>query len=205
MLQLPSYGNINVHGSLLPKYRGAAPIQWAIANGEAVTGVTTMQLDEGLDTGPMLLTRDLDIRAKSAGEGTQELARIGAEALVCWLSNPTAPQPQPADGVTYAAKIDKAEARIDWSKPAIMIERASRAFDPVPGAWFEVNGERVKLLAAEVVERGGIPGEVLDDGLLIATGAGAIRPRRVQRAGRGPMSTDELLRGFNIPRGTVLP
>lgn len=204
ILEAPRHGCVNVHASLLPRWRGAAPIQRAILAGDDVSGVTIMQMDEGLDTGPMLLSRELDIRRKNAGEVTQELARIGAEALIAWLTSPTPPQPQPEDGVTYAAKIDKAEARIDWSKPAIEIERATRAFNPVPGAWFEVGGERIKLLAAEVVEGAGSVGEVLDDSLLVATGAGAIRPLRVQRAGRGVMSAGELLRGFSIPRGTIL-
>lgn len=204
ILEAPQRGCVNVHASLLPRWRGAAPIQRAILSGDDVTGVTIMQMDEGLDTGPMLLKRELDIRGKTAGEVTQELARIGAEALVAWLNNPGPPEPQAEDGVTYAAKIDKSEARIDWAKSALEIDRATRAFNPVPGAWFEASGERIKLLTVEVAECAGTPGEVLDDRLLVATGAGAIRLITVQRAGRGVMSADELLRGFAIPRGTML-
>jgi methionyl-tRNA formyltransferase len=205
ILEAPRQGCVNVHASLLPRWRGAAPIQRAILAGDEVSGVTIMQMDEGLDTGPMLLKRELDIRSKAAGEVTQELARIGAEALIAWLDSPTPAQPQPEDGVTYAAKIDKAEARIDWSMPAVQIERATRAFNPVPGAWFETGGERIKLLAAEVVQATGAAGEVLDERLLVAAGTAAIRPLRVQRAGRAVMSAGELLRGFSIPKGTILP
>jgi methionyl-tRNA formyltransferase len=121
-----------------------------------------------------------------------------------WLDHPAPPKPQPEDGATYARKIDKAEARIDWGRPAEEIERQARAFNPVPGAWFEVNGERLKLLAAEIADGSGAPGEVLDDQLTISCGEGAIRPAEVQRAGRGPMSADELLRGFAIPKDIIL-
>ena len=205
ILEAPKYHCVNVHASLLPRWRGAAPIQRAILAGDDVSGVTIMQMDEGLDTGPMLLRRGLDIRGKNAGQVTDEMAKLGAEALIAWLRRPAPAEPQPGDGVTYASKIDKAEARIDWSESAVDIERAVRAFNPVPGAWFEVNGERVKLLAADVIEGTGKPGEVLDDQLTIATGDGAIRSLQVQRAGRAPMSAGELLRGFVIPKGTILP
>lgn len=205
ILAAPKGGCINVHGSLLPRWRGAAPIQRAILAGDERTGITIMRMDEGLDTGPMLLKRELDIRGKTAGQVTENMAKIGAEALVDWIEQPTPPEEQPNVGVTYAAKIDKAEARIDWSKSALEIERKVRAFNPVPGAWFEANGGRVKLLAATVEPRttGGV-GEVLDEALTVACGEGAIRPLLVQRAGRGPMTPDELLRGFAIPKGTIL-
>ena len=209
ILEAPEHGCVNVHASLLPRWRGAAPIQRAILAGDEVSGVTIMQMDEGLDTGPMLLTRELDIRGKNAGQVTEEMSKLGADALTEWLSKPAParpqPQPQPQLGIAYASKVDKAEARIDWSKPASEIERAVRAFNPVPGAWFEANGERIKLIAAEVVDEAGSPGEVLDDKLTVATGAGAIRPIEVQRAGRGPMGAGELLRGFAVPKGTILP
>jgi len=206
ILEAPRQGCINVHASLLPRWRGAAPIQRAILAGDTVSGVTIMRVDEGLDTGPMLLKRELDIRGKSAGQVTEEMANLGAEALVDWLDNPTPPQPQPADGATYAAKIDKAEARIDWSSAADQVERQVRAFNPVPSAWFEANGERIKLLeAAAGGDASGEPGMVLDDCLTVACGQGYIRPLKVQRAGRAPMSPGELLRGFVIPKGTVLP
>lgn len=163
-----------------------------------------MQMDEGLDTGPMLLERTLEIDGKNSGQVTEELASLGAESLVTWLDHPTPPKVQPEDGVTYASKIDKAEARINWSSPAEVLERQVRAFNPVPGAWFEFNGERIKLLQAKVAEGSGAPGEVLDDRLTIAAGSGVIEPVIVQRAGRGQMSVEELLRGFAVPRGSIL-
>jgi len=205
VLEAPRDGCINVHASLLPRWRGAAPIQRAILAGDEVTGVTIMRMEEGLDTGPMLLKRETAIDRKTAGELTQELAGLGAEALVDWLAFPSPPEPQPEDGVTYASKIDKAEARIDWSRSAEEIERQVRAFAPVPGAWFEGGGERIKLLEASAgTETAGAPGEVLDDCLSIACGSGFIRPLKVQRAGRGVMTPGELLRGFPIPKDTIL-
>jgi methionyl-tRNA formyltransferase len=204
ILEAPKGGCINVHASLLPRWRGAAPIQRAILAGDELSGVTIMKMDEGLDTGPMLLMRELDIRDKNAGQVTEELAKLGACALIEWLDHPTPPKPQPPEGATYAKKIDKAEARIDWSAPAEQTQRQVRAFAPTPGAWFEVNGERVKLLETEIVEAQGRPGEVLDEALTIAAVDGAIRPLKVQRAGRGVMTPGELLRGFAIPKGTIL-
>jgi methionyl-tRNA formyltransferase len=205
-LEAPRLGCINVHASLLPRWRGAAPIQRAILAGDEISGVTIMQMDEGLDTGPMLHRLTLDIHGKNAGQVTDEMAHLGAQALLDWLGNPTSPEPQPIAGATYAAKIDKAEARIDWSLTAEQIERQVRAFNPVPGAWFEANGERIKLLEAAVGSNAsGKPGEVLDDCLNIATGHGHIRPLKVQRAGRGAMAAGELLRGFNIAKDTLLP
>jgi methionyl-tRNA formyltransferase len=205
ILDAPKQGCINVHASLLPRWRGAAPIQRAILAGDEITGVTIMRMEEGLDTGPILLKRALDIRQKNAGQVTEELANLGAAALVEWLDSPTPAQAQPAEGVTYASKIDKAEARIDWSKAAAEIERQVRAFSPSPGAWFEVNGERMKLLEALAGDEAfGVPGQVLDDCLSVACGSGYIRPLKVQRAGRAPMTPGELLRGFPIPKGTIL-
>jgi methionyl-tRNA formyltransferase len=167
--------------------------------------VTIMQMDEGFDTGPMLHRLTLDIRDKPAGQVTEEMAHLGAQALLDWLGNPTPPEPQPIAGATYAAKIDKAEARIDWSRTAEEIERQVRAFNPVPGAWFEANGERIKLLQAAVGnDASGQPGEVLDDCLNVATGQGYVRPMQVQRAGRATMNPGALLRGFPIPTGTIL-
>jgi len=204
ILEAPKRGCINVHASLLPRWRGAAPIQRAILAGDEVTGVTIMRMEEGLDTGPMLGVMLTKIHRKTAGELTEELAKLGALALSGWLDDPTPGKPQSEIGVTYAKKIDKAEARIDWSVSAKQIERQVRAFNPVPGAWFEANSERIKLLRANIDPRGGKPGQVLDDDLTIATGIGAIRPVQVQRAGRGTMTPDELLRGFPIPKGTIL-
>jgi methionyl-tRNA formyltransferase len=206
ILEAPKAGCINVHASLLPRWRGAAPIQRAILAGDEFSGVTIMQMDEGLDTGPMLLKRELDIRDKNAGQVTEELAKLGAAALIEWLDRPTSPEAQPNVGVTYASKVDKAEARIDWGKPAAEIERQVRAFNPIPGAWFEANGERIKLLQAAVgTDASDEPGRVLDDCLCVACGEGYIRPLLVQRAGRGAMHPGELLRGFAIPAGTILP
>jgi len=205
ILKAPKRGIVNVHASLLPRWRGAAPIQRAILAGDEVSGVTIMQVDEGLDTGPMLLRREIDIRGKNAGQVTEELAELGARALVQWLDDPTPPEPQPGEGATYASKIDKAEARIDWRRSADEIERQVRAFNPVPGAWFEANDERVKLLDGAVGDQSGEPGLVLDDSLTIGCGSGSIRPLLVQRAGRAAMTPGELLRGFPIPKSTVLP
>ena len=206
VLEAPKGGCINVHASLLPRWRGAAPIQRAILAGDKITGVTIMRMDEGLDTGPMLLKRELNIRGKTAGEVTEELAKIGAGALIEWLENPSPPEPQPFSGATYAKKIDKAETRIDWRRQADEIRRQVLAFSPAPGAWFEANGDRIKLLETAVgCDASGRPGQVLDDCLNVACGSGYIRPLKVQRAGRGPMTPGELLRGFSIAKGTILP
>ena len=205
ILDAPKGGCINVHASLLPRWRGAAPIQRAILAGDDVTGVTIMRMDEGLDTGPMLLKRELAIDSKNAGQVTEQLAINGAQALLDWLDHPSTPQVQADPQATYAAKIDKAEARIDWALPAAAILRQVRAFAPAPGAWFEANGERVKLLDAAVDDVSGPSGTVLDAGLVIACGNGAIRPLLVQRAGRSAMSPGDLLRGFPIAPGTILP
>ena len=205
ILEAARLGCINVHASLLPRWRGAAPIQRAILAGDEISGVTLMEMDEGLDTGPMLARQTLDIRHKNAGEVTQEMANLGARMLVEWLENPTPPEPQPIAGATYAPKVDKAETQIDWKAPAAQIERQVRAFSPVPGAWFETNGERIKLLGAALAHESGRSGEVLDEQLTIAAGSDAIRPLKVQRAGRAPMSAHDLLRGFAIPKGSILP
>jgi len=205
VLQAPKLGCINVHASLLPRWRGAAPIQRAILAGDEVTGVTIMRMEEGLDTGPMLLKCETPVGRKTAGELTKELAQLGAAAFVEWLAKPSPPVPQPDEGVTYARKISKAEARIEWGQSAEEIERQARAFAPSPGAWFEAGGERIKLLEAAVGnDASGETGAVLDDCLTIACGEGFIRPLKVQRAGRAAMSPGELLRGFNIPKGTML-
>ena len=205
ILEAPKAGCINVHASLLPRWRGAAPIQRAILAGDEISGVTLMRMDEGLDTGPMLVRQTVDIRHRNARQVTEELAQLGARLLVEWLARPAPPEPQPAAGATYAKKIDKAETRIDWSESAQQIERQVRAFAPVPGAWFEANGERVKLLEAAVgSDASGEPGEVLDDCMTVACGSGYIRPLKVQRGGRKEMTAGELLRGFTIPKGTIL-
>ena len=208
ILEAPRLGCVNIHASLLPRWRGAAPIQRAILGGDSVSGVTIMQMEEGLDTGPMLLTRKLLLERKNAGQVTGELAELGAEALLTWLDDVTSYRPaqQPEEGATYAPKIDKAEARINWNKTAEEINRQVRAFAPWPGAWFDAKGERVKLLEAlHGNDASGQPGEVLDDSLNIAVSDGYIRPLRVQRAGKSAMTPGELLRGFPIPKGTILP
>ena len=206
VLDAPVFGCLNVHGSLLPRWRGAAPVQRAIMAGDAVTGVTIMQMEAGLDTGPMLLKREVPIDRKDAGQLTDELAKAGAEAMVEVLGN-LASLPlvsQPTDGVTYAAKISKDEARIDWSRPAVELLRHVQGLAPFPGAWFAVEDERIKLLAADAVDRSGPSGTVLDERMTIACGTGALRPSLLQRAGRSPMIVDEFLRGFSVPEGTIL-
>ena len=205
ILEAPRLGCVNIHASLLPRWRGAAPIQRAILAGDTVSGVTIMQMDEGLDTGPMLLTRELQLDRKNAGQVTEELAELGGRALLQWFDERSPGRSQPNDGASYAPKIDKAEARIDWRLPAEEIDRQIRAFAPWPGAWFEVNGERIKLLeAVPGTDASGQPGEVLDDSLNIAAGTGYIRPLKVQRAGKSAMTPGELLRGFVIPKGTIV-
>ena len=207
VLDAPRLGCVNVHASLLPRWRGAAPVQRAIMAGDDVTGVTIMQMEAGLDTGPMLLSKEVPIERKNAAQLTEELAIIGSELMAAYLAEPdrypTAAQPE--EGVTYATKIRKEEARIDWAFPALQILHQVRGLAPFPGAWFEVQGERIKLLDAEVVDGDGRPGQVLDGKLRIACGEAALLPLLVQRAGKGAMSAEELVRGFAIPDGTILP
>ena len=206
VLEAPRLGCLNVHGSLLPRWRGAAPVQRAILAGDKRTGVTIMQMEKGLDTGPMLATVKTPVDGKTAGDLTTELAGIGARLMVEVLADLPAYPPivQPDGGVTYAAKIEKAEARIDFTQSAGEVERQVRAFNPAPGAFFALAGERIQLLAVAIEAGNGPPGTVLDDRLTIACGTGAIRPIMVKRAGRGTMATAELLRGFPIPAGTLL-
>jgi methionyl-tRNA formyltransferase len=206
ILSAPRFGCLNVHASLLPRWRGAAPIQRAILAGDARTGVTIMAMEKGLDTGPMLATWPCDIDRKTAGELTDELAAIGAETMVSVLEklSNTARIAQNGARATYAPKIEKHEAKLDFTLPAVQVERQVRAFNPAPGAWFEHAGERIKLLAAELGDESGAPGTVLDDRLAIACAEGSIVPTLVQRSGRGSMSTAELLRGFAIPVGARL-
>ncbi len=208
VLAAPRHGCLNVHGSLLPRWRGAAPVQRAILAGDAETGVGIMQMEAGLDTGPVRLEGRVPIERKTAGELTAELAALGARLMVEVLgdldAHPAVAQPE--DGVTYAAKIEKAETRIDFERPAIEVERLVRAMNPAPGAWFEVAGERIKVLAADVLPFSfpGGEGTTVDAALTIACGDGAVRPTLVQRAGRGVTTTAELLRGFAVRSGTRL-
>jgi methionyl-tRNA formyltransferase len=206
ILEAPRQGCLNVHGSLLPRWRGAAPVQRCILAGDERTGVCIMEMERGLDTGPVLLRRETAVDGKTAGALTEELARMGAEMMAEVLARlgEIVPEPQPEDGVTYAHKIEKHEARLDFSRSAVEVERQVRAFTPVPGAFFEHAGERIKIHGASLTGEEGAPGEVLDHALTIACGSGAIRPVLVQRAGRGPMAATELLRGFAIPVGTTL-
>ncbi len=206
VLDAPKHGCLNLHGSLLPRWRGAAPIQRAILAGDTHTGVQVMQMEAGLDTGPVRATARTEVDGKTAGALTAELAQMGARLIVDTLADLPArpPVPQAGDGVTYAAKITKEEARIDFAAGAIQAERQVRAFNPAPGAFFTLGEERFKLLAAEMVAQPGQPGLVLDDHLTIGCGADSIRPTVIQRAGKGAMGVDELLRGFAIPAGTQL-
>jgi methionyl-tRNA formyltransferase len=206
VLDAPKQGCVNVHASLLPRWRGAAPIQRAILAGDKETGITLMKMDEGLDTGPMLLDWPVEIDGKTAGELTEKLADLGGQALLRYLAEPERypPVAQPKDGITYAPKVDKSEAQLDFTHDAYAVERQVRAFNPVPGSWFEFMGERIKVHEAEVVPGSGPPGIVADDHLKIACGERAIRPVVVQRAGRSKMHPDELLRGFPVPKGAQL-
>ena len=206
ILDAPRRGCLNVHASLLPRWRGAAPVQRAILAGDPQTGITLMQMEAGLDTGPMLATARVQVADKTAGELTAELAEVGAQLMVGTLTELEMLRALPQDdaAATYAKKIDKAESRIDWALSAEQIERQVRAFAPAPGAWFEHEGERYRVLKAEMVEGAGSPGTTLDDALAIATGEGALRPLIVQRAGKPAMDTAALLRGKPIPAGTRL-
>jgi methionyl-tRNA formyltransferase len=204
ILAAPRHGCMNIHASLLPRWRGAAPIQRAILAGDNVTGVTIMDMEAGLDTGPMRAKHVTPIEDKTAGAMTQELAEAGATLMVEVLDDISLhpPMAQPEEGVTYAAKIDKAEARIDFTRDAHAVERQVRAFNPAPGAFFEYRGERFRILSAHVEHHAGPAGELLDDSLLIGCGHDAIRPTLVQRAGKGAMSAGELLRGYDMPAGS---
>ncbi|MEG8039342.1 methionyl-tRNA formyltransferase [Sphingomonas sp. LR60] len=206
VLDAPRLGCLNVHGSLLPRWRGAAPVQRAILASDAETGVGIMQMEAGLDTGPVRLEGRTPIGRKNAGQLTDELSMMGARLMVQVLREPDAypPVAQPETGITYAEKIRKEEARINFGQDAAQVVRQIAAFCPVPGGFFEHQGERVKVLEAELAEGHGSPGEVVDEAMTITCATGAIRPVRVQRAGRGVMSVEELLRGFPIPAGTRL-
>jgi methionyl-tRNA formyltransferase len=201
ILDAPRLGCLNIHASLLPRWRGAAPIHRAIMAGDWETGVCIMQMEAGLDTGPVLLRESLPIGAEeTTAELHDRLSALGARLIVQALERlpELAPQPQPTEGVTYAAKIDKAEARVDFNKPAVEVDRLIRGLSPFPGAWVDVRGERVKLLRSRLAQGAGAPGSVLD-GFTIACGDGAVEITEAQREGKRPMPAAEVLRGLNLP------
>ena len=204
ILDAPKLGCFNVHASLLPRWRGAAPIQRAIMAGDPETGVTIMRMEEGLDTGPMCKVGRIAITPETTAQSLHDaLAVLGARLMVEVLAQETiACSPQPADGVTYAKKIDKAEARIDFAKSAQEVRNHIHGLSPFPGAWFQVKGARIKVLLCEAVKTQGKPGTFIDDRLTIACGSGAIRLLKLQREGKGAMEADDFLRGFPIPKGT---
>lgn len=204
VLDAPRLGCFNVHASLLPRWRGAAPIQRAIMSGDAESGVTIMRMEEGLDTGPMCKVGKLPITANTTAQSLHDdLAALGARLMVEVLAQHVISSvPQPAEGVTYAKKIDKAEARIDFSRGADDVRNHIHGLSPFPGAWFQAQGTRIKVLLCEVIDGAGKPGSVLDDTLAIACGSGAIRLLRLQREGKGAMEAKDFLRGFQLPRGT---
>jgi methionyl-tRNA formyltransferase len=201
VLDAPRHGCLNIHASLLPRWRGAAPIHRAIIAGDAETGICIMQMEAGLDTGPVLLRETTAIDAQDTTATLHDrLSDMGARLIGTALDHlpDLHPTPQPDTGVTYAAKIDKAEARIDWTRPAIEVDRQIRGLSPFPGAWCMIGGERVKLLRSTLATGAGTPGQVLD-GLTIACGTGAITITLAQREGKKPMTPDDFLRGFALP------
>jgi len=206
ILEAPMLGCFNLHASLLPRWRGAAPIQRAVMAGDTETGVMVMRMDEGLDTGAVLMAEKVAIGRQTAGELKDGLARLGADLMVRAMSalerGAIRAEPQTERGVTYAKKINKEEARIDWSKSAGEIDCLVRGLSPSPGAFGEIEGERLKILYAEPVDGKGPAGELIDGGLTVACGEGALRLARVQRAGGKVMAAEELLKGFALPKGT---
>ncbi len=206
VLDAPARGCLNIHASLLPRWRGAAPIQRAIMAGDAETGVCIMQMEAGLDTGPVLLRRAIPIGAEeTAGDLHDRLSVLGAEAIVEALArlDELVPEVQPEAGVTYAEKIDKAEARVDWSQDAAVIDRQIRGLSPFPGAWTMIGGARVKLVRSRMAEGSGAPGAVLA-GLVVACDSRAVEITEVQPEGKPRMSAEAYLRGARIPAGMVL-
>jgi methionyl-tRNA formyltransferase len=213
VLEAPRLGCFNLHASLLPRWRGAAPIQRAIMAGDVVTGVQVMRMSEGLDEGPVLMGEQVRIDAlETAGTLHDKLAAVGSRLLPIALAaierGGVREVPQAEEGVTYAKKIKAAEARIDWTRPAAEVDRHIRGLSPFPGAWFEAPSEkgpvRVKVLLSRVVDAEGVPGTTLDDALLIACGDGAVRLLKAQREGKGAQDAEVFLRGFPVSAGTVL-
>lgn len=201
ILEAPKRGCLNIHASLLPRWRGAAPIHRAIMAGDTETGVCIMQMDAGLDTGPVLLERRLAIGETETTAGLHDrLSVLGAKAIVDALDSLDilSPKPQPEEGVTYARKIDKAEARVDWHKSAAEVDRQIRGLSPFPGAWCDMNGERVKLLASKMADGTGTPGQMIAP-LVVACGEGAVEITRAQRPGKRAMEAEDFLRGKPLP------
>jgi methionyl-tRNA formyltransferase len=201
VLEAPQFGCLNIHASLLPRWRGAAPIHRAIMAGDAATGVCIMQMEAGLDTGPVLLREATEIGPEETTADLRDrLSAMGARLIMTALGQlaDLRAEPQPAEGVTYAAKIDKAEARVDFTKPAVEVDRLIRGLSPFPGAWVDVRGERVKLLRSRLAAGQGAPGQVLG-GFTIACGAGAVEVTEAQREGKRPMPAAEVLRGLVLP------
>lgn len=209
ILDAPRLGALNLHGSLLPRWRGAAPIQRAIMAGDRITGVQVMRMEEGLDTGAVLATAETAIEVDDTTQTLHDrLAALGAPLMRDTLAKlergEVIETPQAEEGVTYAHKITSAEARIDWSRPAHEVDCVIRGLSPSPGAWFELEGVRTKALLSRLSQGAGAPGEVLDDQLLIACGEGAVRLLTVQREGRGPLAAEAFLRGQPVPVGARL-
>ncbi|MCB4820707.1 methionyl-tRNA formyltransferase [Roseicella aerolata] len=205
MLEAPRRGCLNIHASLLPRWRGAAPIHAAILAGDAESGVTIMQMEEGLDTGPMLLKGAVPIGPRTTTPELHDaLADLGARLILRALAEAPPPMPQPEAGVTYAAKLTKEDGRLDWVQEAAALDRRVRALNPWPGTFFRHGGEAIRVLAAEPAAGGGAPGTVLDEAATIACGSGALRLLRLQRPGRGPLPAADFLRGFPLPPGTLL-
>jgi methionyl-tRNA formyltransferase len=204
MLDAPKRGCLNIHASLLPRWRGAAPIQAAILAGDAETGITIMQMEAGLDTGPMLLRQSIPITPDTTTASLHDrLAAIGADLILGALKSPPTPVPQADADATYAPKLSREDGRIDWGKPAEIIDRQIRAFDPWPGTFTTIDGSPLKILAARPAAGLGVPGTVLDAALTIACGGDAIRLTRVQLPGRGALDADAFLRGHPVPPGTM--
>ena len=201
ILSAPQHGCLNIHASLLPRWRGAAPIHRAILAGDAATGICIMQMEAGLDTGPVLLRAQTPIGPEETTADLHDrLSAMGAALIVQALDRLTTltPEPQPETGITYATKIDKSEARIDWSQPATQIDRQIRGLSPFPGAWCDVGGERIKLLRSRLAAGAGAPGAVLQ-GFTVACGSGAVEILQAQREGKRPADAQDILRGFSLP------
>jgi methionyl-tRNA formyltransferase len=200
ILDAPRLGCLNIHASLLPRWRGAAPIHRAILSGDVETGICIMQMEAGLDTGPVLTRASTPIGAEETTADLHDrLAAMGSALIVQTLAAlPLPAVPQAAEGITYAAKIDKSEARVDWSRPATEVDRQIRGLSPFPGAWCDIGGERVKMLRSRLAPGQGQPGQVLH-GLTIACGNGAVEVTLAQREGKKPMAAEEILRGFSLP------